>query len=654
MNDQQTINVFKGLIIDAVDAAASGHPGGPMSSMDFTYLLFTEYLRFDPTDPDWMGRDRFVLSAGHSSMLLYTMLLGQGFINLDDIKKFRQLGSRTPGHPENFMTPGVECTTGPLGQGASMSVGMALAATHLGAKLDPSLFNQRIWAVLGDGCIQEDVTLGAASLAGHLGLNNLVWFFDSNRIQISGDVARAQSDDVQKIFEGFHWDVIEIDGHDHNALRKTLDKAVDLKSRKKPLLIIGNTTIGKGVYSMEGSAKTHGAPLPKDERVQTRKKLGLPDTAFYLSQDALTQFRRNFGVREKEAKEWQKTLENKLEKDPKFRTAFGQYFSNGKDLNLPQLQWDPSKQLATRNAFGELLTHWAPHVPGLVGGSADLEPSNMTEDFAALVKDFSKENRSGRNIVFGVREFPMAAICNGIALFGGLTPFGGTFLTFSDYARNGIRMSAIQKVRVLYEFTHDSFYLGEDGPTHQPVEHVMSLRLIPDLYVMRPADAYETQACFEMALQIQAPTAMCLSRQKLPILPVDKTAVAKAKKGAYAVIECENPDYVILATGSEVSLALKVAQKLGPKVQVVSMPCIELFDEQPESYKSKVIPPRCKKRISIEAGVTWGWQKYTKGGGLNIGLDHFGHSAAYQDLEKEYGFTVESVLERIRSHNFEE
>jgi transketolase len=652
MNDTKVINILKGLVIDAVDKAGSGHPGGPMSSMDFTYTLFTEYLRFDPADSEWLGRDRFILSAGHSSMLLYSMLLCQGYLKMEDIKQFRQLHSRTPGHPENFLTPGVECTTGPLGQGAAMSVGFAIASRHFQARLDDELFKQRIWVVLGDGCIQEDVTLGAASLAGHLKLNHLVWFFDSNEIQISGEVSRAQSDDVAKVFEGFGWEVVTIDGHDLGQIRSALDRGANLGARTKPLLIVGQTRIAKGAHSLEGSAKTHGSPLPKDERAQTKKKLGLPEADFYLPEEAVAHFRRNFETRKQEVKAWNERLTERLA-DKDFAKLYRHCFEEFDGSTLTSVSWKDGDKVATRNAFGDVLERWARDLPNLIGGSADLEPSNMTEAFAHLVGDFSHENPRGRNIVFGVREFPMAAICNGIALFGGLIPFGATFLSFADYSRPAIRLGALQKVRVIHEFTHDSFYLGEDGPTHQPIEHVMSLRLIPDLYVMRPADARETQVLMTHSLHLETPSAICLTRQKLPILPVSEQQVQLAKKGAYEVTRESSPEYVIIATGSEVSLALDVAKKMAPaKVRVISMPCWELFEEQDSNYKDSLLPKNGPKMISIEAGATLGWQKYTGMGGLNIGIDHFGHSAPASDLEKLYGFYADAVIKRIQTHHF--
>ena len=647
MNDMQTVNVLKGLVIDGVSQANSGHPGGAMSSMDFAYLLFSEYLSFDPDDPKWMGRDRFILSAGHESMLMYALLHHVGWLPVDELKKFRQLHSKTPGHPENYMTPGVECTTGPLGQGAAMSVGFAIAARHLGAKFGQELYKQKTWVLMGDGCMQEGVTLGAASMAGHLKLGNLVWFYDRNKIQISGKIDRSVSDDYEKIFSGFGWEVMEIDGHDHDSLRKALARGKS-PSLDKPLLIIGDTTMAKGAFSMEGSHKTHGAPFPPEERAKTKEKMGLGSEDFYSPQESIDQFRKNFDKLRAEVKKWNSTLESKMS-DTKFANLHKKYFENDFS-DIEDISWDRSKAVATRNAFGDVLEAWADQVPNLMGGSADLEPSNMTGAFAAKVGDFDRDNHGNRNLAFGVREFPMSAICNGMALHGGLVPFDATFLSFADYSRPALRLGAIQKCRVIHEFTHDSFYLGEDGPTHQPVEHVMALRAIPDFLVMRPADAFETQVIMKSALREARPSAICLSRQKLPILDVDATTVNNAAKGAYAVKDSENPDLIIMATGGEVSLALKTAESLsGLNVKVVSMPCWELFEEQSEEYKNSVLPKNLVKRVSIEAGTTLGWQKYTGTVGLNIGLDEYGHSAPAGDLEKLYGFTPEQCSEKIKN-----
>ncbi len=649
--DVRTLNCLKGLVLDGVDSAQSGHPGGALGAMDFAYLLFTEALRFDPKNSHWLGRDRFILSAGHMSMLQYSLLRGIGWLESEDLAQFRQLHSRTPGHPENGITPGVECTTGPLGQGCGMSVGFAVAASHLAATLDPELFGYTIWTLLGDGCMQECITLASASFAGHQKLSNLVWFYDKNRKQIAGDIDRAYSDDEAKVFAGFGWETLAINGHDHDAIRKAL--AYARSPRKKPLLIIGDTTIAKGAYSLEDSHHSHGAPFSKDERTRTREKLGLPESErFYWPADVSQHFQRNFSLREKEAYAWQEKLQTRC-KDADFQTRYSTYFpKSGVTPVVAPLQWDRTQELATRQAFGKILEHWARTVPNFVGGSADLDPSNMTEGFAKIVGDFTPANRAGRNIAFGVREFPMSAISNGIALHGGLIPFDATFLSFADYSRPALRLGAIQKVCVIHEFSHDSFHLGEDGPTHQPVEHVMSLRAIPDLYVMRPADPHETEIMCTVALQLQAPSCICVTRQKVPHLP---HSAELASKGAWIVQRAEKEvELLFFATGSEVGLALETAAWVAAQgwvskgsIQVVSVPCWEIFFAQDKEYQAEIFQWSCTKRVSIEAGSTLGWERFA-GNGLLIGLDHFGASAPASVLAKEYGFTPQAVGARIQ------
>ena len=648
MNDQQTIAILKGLVIDGVNKAKSGHPGGAMSSMDFAYVLFTEFLKFDPDDHQWLGRDRFILSAGHESMLQYSLLHMMGWLPMDELKKFRQLHSKTPGHPENTHTKGVECTTGPLGQGVAMSAGFSIAARHLATSIDPKLFGHKIYALMGDGCMQEDVTLGAASLAGHLKLNNLIWFYDRNRQQISGNINRATSDNEEQVFKGFGWHVVTIDGHDHAAIRTALTTA---QTAERPVLIIGNTTMAKGCATQEGDHETHGAPLSADERAKTKQKLGIPDGEdFYCPDSALKHFQRRFPELRAKAKEWKFTVQDRM-KNQDFGQAWNKYFGKEDWSKLTNVTWPAGGSIATRNAFGDVLKQWATDIPNLMGGSADLEPSNMTGPFAKAVGDFQAGTPKGRNLAFGVREFPMSAIANGMALHGGVIPFDATFLTFADYSRPALRLGAIQKIRVIHEFTHDSFYLGEDGPTHQPVEHTMSLRLIPDFYVMRPADARETQMMMQEALKISRPTAICLSRQKLPTLELSASQEADCRRGAWVVQDQANPDLVIFATGSEVSLALAAAKNLAQfKTKIVSIPCWELLFAQDKAFIERIMTTSCLRRVSIEAGTTLGWQKFTGMSGLNIGLDTFGASAPMEHLAEEYGFTPTKVSARIAEH----
>lgn len=648
MNHQQTMAVLKGLVIDGVNKAKSGHPGGAMSSMDFAYILFTEFLKFDPDDSEWLGRDRFILSAGHESMLLYSLLHMIGWLPMDELKRFRQLHSKTPGHPENTHTKGVECTTGPLGQGVAMSVGFSIAARHLSASLDQQLFGHKIYALMGDGCMQEDVTLGAASLAGHLKLNNLVWFYDRNRQQISGNINRATSDNEELVFKGFGWDVVTIDGHDHDAIRKALTSA---KSAERPVLIIGNTVMAKGCATQEGDHETHGAPLSPEERQKTKQKLGIPEAEdFYCPTEVVKHFQRKYPELREASKQWRASLSDRL-KDPAFKSRWDSYYGTTDWSKLKPVAWPSGSGVATRNAFGDVLKQWATDIPNLMGGSADLEPSNMTGPFAKAVGDFQATSPKGRNLAFGVREFPMSAITNGMALHGGVIPFDATFLSFADYSRPALRLGAIQKVRVIHEFTHDSFYLGEDGPTHQPVEHTMSLRLIPDFFVMRPADANETQIMMQEALKLSQPSAICLSRQKLPVLDISESAVKDCRKGAWVVVDQPTPDLVIFATGSEVSLALAAAKNLPQfKTKVVSVPCWELLFKQDKSFFDKIMTPMCQRRVSIEAGSTLGWQRFTGMNGLNIGLDTYGASAPMEHLAEEYGFTPTKVAATISRH----
>ena len=651
-NDQFSISVIKGLVMDAVRKANSGHPGGAMSSADFIYLLFKDYLKFNPKDPDWFDRDRFILSGGHMSMLQYSILHFTGLMKLSELKKFRQLGSLTPGHPE-VEIPGVECTTGPLGQGFAMGVGMALAEAYLSEIIsneDEVLVDHFTYVLATDGDLQESVALGAAAIAGHLGLNKLVVYYDANDAQISGKVSRSDSVNYATVFDGLGWNVQEIDGHDHAAMHFAIETA---KVMDKPSIIIGNTIMAKGAANMEADHNTHGAPLPQDEIDLTKQSLGLPDKKFYVPAEAIEHFSHRFSDLIKESKDWKekyKKFSDSAElKDLIASTIAGKIVS---EFEIPD--FNAGDMLATRKAFGTVLDSIAGNFPQLVGGSADLEPSNYTGNFAKIFGDFKKTNKSGRNIPFGVREFPMAAIMNGMALHGGIIPFGGTFLVFSDYERPALRLAAIQKVRVIHEFTHDSFYVGEDGPTHQPVEHIMSLRAIPDFKVYRPADAKETAACMKLAIKDKTtPSALLLTRQGVPILEAaQKLTDANVSKGAYVVLDCKgNPEIILLATGSEVSLAVEVANKLErKKVRVISMPCWEIFNLQSDEYKKELIPERGNLKVSIEAGITNGWEKYIGRNGLAIGIDHFGSSAPAVDLATKFGFTADQVINKIETY----
>jgi transketolase len=651
--NQFSLAVTKGLIIDMVRKANSGHSGGPMSSADFTQILFTEYLNYDPNNPDWFNRDRFVLSAGHESALIYALLYQIGWLDKEDISSFRQLHSNTPGHPE-VEIPGIEATTGPLGQGFAMAVGMAPAESMLRANIKEyhdkfdNIFNHFTYVVAGDGDFQEPVTLGAGSMAGHWGLSRLIVFYDSNNAQISGKVGRSDSTDYSQVFEGLGWHVQEIDGHDHGKIREAIEKAQVVD---RPSLIIGKTIMAKGAANVEGDHETHGAPLDYAEIKATKEKLGLSDEEFYLPDEVKNHFKIRFPKLVEMSKEWKSSVK-KARLDQNFDHYWKMLFENANpDIEYPV--FDDNVALATRKAFGVTLDKFSEQITNIVGGSADLEPSNYTGNFAQKYGDFSKENRLGRNLAFGVREFPMAAAMNGIALHGGLIPFGGTFLVFADYERPALRLASIQKCGVIHEFTHDSFWVGEDGPTHQPIEQTMSLRAIPGFNVFRPADAKETIASFKMAIDSSsAPSALLLTRQGVPVLKQSIDYVIDGVgKGAYIIREENIPELIFLATGSEVSLAMDVASKMSDKrIRVVSMPCWEIFENQSQEYRQSIIPNRGAMKISFEAGITLGWEKYIGSTGLAIGIDHFGASAPGKDLAQEFGFTPQKIESKIRQH----
>jgi transketolase len=656
--DRSVIAHLKGLIMDATRAANSGHPGGAFSSCDFAALLWMEYLCYAPQFPNWPSRDRFVLSAGHESMLLYSLLHMAGMMPMDEIKRFRQLGSLTPGHPENHLTPGVEATTGPLGQGVAMAVGMAVAALQEEARqqLEGATALHRlpkVWVLAGDGDLQEDVALGACQLAGHWALHNLILYYDKNDIQISGAVNRVSSLDFKTHFESMQWEVLEVDGHDHAQLRAVLDRAME-NGRDKPLMIIGQSIMAKGAATMEGLAKTHGEPLPAEEIAATKQALGLnPQAHFAVAEELYPYFNRNLNTFEAQA-------------EASFRNTTPQKVPS----RLPGINEWPTynnhQMLATRVAFGQALELMGRTMPGLTGGSADLEPSNNTGAFAKAVGEFTANDRGGRNLAFGVREFPMAAIVNGIALYSpDAKAFGATFLTFSDYMRNAIRMSAIQKIPVLHVFTHDSIFLGEDGPTHQSIEHVMSLRLIPDLWVMRPADARETQACLRIwATQRHQPVVLALTRQNVPTLECtdtdNQTLDALVSRGAYLAWHAEGDSSELAplygyASGSEVHVLIQAAQAIHEgeaagmrrEIRIFSLPCWECLEMQDEAYYASIMGPDHALRVSVEAGVTTGWAKFTGRHGLNIGVDCFGYSAPGPDLAEHFGLTATQVKARI-------
>ena len=654
--DQYSINIAKGLIMDTVRGADSGHTGGPMSSLDFTYILFKEFLKFDPDNPSWDNRDRFVMSIGHESALMYTMLCYVGWLEVDDLKDFRQLGSKTPGHPERGLTKGVEATTGPLGQGVGNGVGMAVAEKILSEKFGTDIVDHYTYVLHGDGDIQEPVAQGSIALAGHWGLGKLIMFYDANDAQISGKVSRSDSTDYAMMFKSHGWHVQEIDGHSHDEIRSAIRKAQ--MEIEKPSIIIGNTIMAKGSANMEGDHNTHGAPMPHDEIFDTKKKLGLdPDQFYYLPSEVIEDFQKSYAYAREEVSAWNSKLAEKCK-----NLDFNQKWKNSKNKKLSlDIKWPIYKHgdnLATRKVWGQVIEEMVLKNTLLVGGSADLEPSNVTAGFAKMVKDFSKQNPSGMNFAYGVREFPMGVINNGIAQHGGLYVFGATFFVFADYERPAIRLRALQGLPVVSEFTHDSIYVGEDGPTHQPIEHLMSYRAIPNLLVIRPADANEAVVACKIAFeQKDKPSLVLLTRQALPIFDREKyPSSSNVKLGAYIMEDHKSPDIMIFATGSEVSLAIESAELLTDyNVKIINMPCWELFEQQDEEYKNKVLA--CENNtllVSLEAGITAGWEKYTGRNGLNIGIDTFGESAPGKDVADYFGLVPSKVADKIKetiNHN---
>ena len=648
--EQKSINFAKGLIMDTVRKANSGHTGGPLSSLDFSYVLFKEFLKFDPDDPNWFDRDRFVMSIGHESALLYTLLTFIGWLDVEDLKNFRQLNSKTPGHPERGLTPGVEATTGPLGQGIGNAVGMAISECILRNQFGDDVVNHYTYVLHGDGDIQEPVAQGSIALAGHWGLGKLIAYYDANDAQISGKVGRSDSTDYEKMYLSHGWQVINVDGHNRDQIRSAIRQAQ--MEYEKPTVIIGKTIMAHGCASMEGDHNTHGAPLPPDEISATKEKLGLnSDNFFDLPSDVIEDFRSSYDYSREEVKAWNFNLSKRAE-DKDFKNDWEMAINDA----LPNIKWpffDANQEIATRKVWGSVIESLAPNKKTLVGGSADLEPSNVTAGFAKLVSDFTKNNYSGRNFAYGVREFPMGAINNGIAQHGGLKVFGATFFVFSDYERPALRMRALQKLPVISEYTHDSIFVGEDGPTHQPIEHIMSCRMIPNLLVLRPGDANEAVMASKIAFeQTNRPSIILLTRQKIPVFDRNiYPSVENIYKGGYVMKEVNNADITIFSSGSEVWVALDVSQLLPQyKTRVVNMVSWELFDEQSDSYKKEVIGPIGSLKVSIEAGVTTGWQKFTGTSGLNFGIDRFGESAPGHIVADALGLTPSKIAKSIEKH----
>ncbi len=657
--DQLAINTIRCLTMDAVQKANSGHPGMPMGCAPIAYRLYTKHMKHNPSNPKWLNRDRFVLSAGHGSMLLYSILHLCGYkISLDDIKNFRQWKSITPGHPEYGLTPGVETTTGPLGQGFANAVGMAIAQEYLGSLFNkPALkiLDHFIYGICSDGDLMEGISHEAASLAGHLKLGKLIFFYDDNGITIDGKTNLTFSENIKKRFGAYGWQVLKID--DVNDLSQ-IDESIEAAQREKnnPTLIITKTHIGFGSPNKQDSEASHGSPLGQREVELTKQKLGWDqEKYFYVPPEVYNHFNEIKNRLAKFEKQWNELFISYRKKYPtdaeKFQNSMDGFFGDEWINKLPVFK-NYDEKIATRSASGKVLNSISSALPTLIGGSADLSESNNTLINGLDV--FSAGSYSGRNIHFGIREHGMAGIVNGMALYGGVIPYCGTFLIFSDYMRSSIRLTALMKLRPIYIFTHDSIGLGEDGPTHQPVEQVASLRTIPNLVNIRPADANETVYAWKAALQHRGgPVALMLTRQKIPVLDRAKLASAEGTlKGAYVLLDSSTePDIIIMASGSEVYLAIEVFHALqseGIHARIVSFPSWELFEMQTEEYKKSVLPSFIKARISIEAGVRQGWEKYVGDYGESISIEKFGASAPSEILFTEYGFTVSSVINRVR------
>jgi transketolase len=670
--DQLCINTIRALTIDAVQKAKSGHPGLPLGAAPMAYVLWTKFMRYNPRNPKWENRDRFLLSAGHGCMLLYSLLYLTGYdLALDEIKNFRQWGSKTPGHPENVLTPGVEITTGPLGQGFANGVGMAMGAAHLASRFnkpDFSLIDHYIYAIVSDGDLMEGVASEAASLAGHLKLGKLIYLYDDNRVTIEGFTDLAFSENVPGRFESYGWHTSTVeDGNDLAAIEAAIRDAQSVGDR--PSLISVKTTIGYGMPTA-GTRKAHSDPPGEDAVRETKRHLGWPeDKQFFVPDEALTHFRESIDRGAQFEDQWNELVSNYGNKHAdlgkQWRETVSGELPEGWEEHLPS--FEDAEAMATRVASGKVINALAPHMPMLIGGSADLGVSNNTD-----ITDggsFGAGSYDGRIIHFGVREHAMGATLTGMSLNGGLIPYGGTFMTFSDYMRPSIRLACLSEVQVIYVFTHDSVGLGEDGPTHQPIEHLAALRAIPHLFVVRPADVHEVREAWRLAiLRRHAPTALALTRQKVPLIDRKKFSSAEGlRRGGYVLAEAERtareevstgsdsdrvtPQLILIATGSEVSLALEAREQLqkdGIATRVVSMPCTELFEEQAPEYRDEVLPPSVTARLAVEAGVRGSWDRYVGPKGDVICLDRFGASAPGDVALKNLGFNVENVLKHAR------
>jgi transketolase len=654
--DEICINTVRTLSMDAVQKANSGHPGAPMGLAPAGYVLWTRVMKHNPKNPGWLDRDRFVLSAGHASMLLYSLLHLTGYdVTLDEIKNFRQWGSKTPGHPEFGHTPGVETTTGPLGQGFANAVGMAMAERHLAARFNHKgyeIVDHFTYMMCGDGDMMEGISSEAASLAGHLGLGRLICIYDDNKISIEGSTEITFTEDVALRFKAYNWHILKVDdGNDTHAIFNALQKAK--AETERPSLIVLRTQIAFGSPNKQDTADAHGAPLGEEEVRLTKKVLGVPEEpSFFISEQALSRFRKCVEVGKEAEAVWQENYLAYSKEYPdlakQWVDAMSGFLTPGWDEKMPQFSVADGP-IATRAASGKVLNAIADKIPTLIGGSADLAPSNKT--YMDISHEFQNHTYDGRNIRFGVREHAMAGIMSGMFLHNGLRPYGGTFLVFADYMRPAIRAASLMNLPMIYVFTHDSIAVGEDGPTHQPVEQLASLRAIPGLTVIRPADASETVQAWRHAVKnTRGPVALILSRQKLPVLNRDTTENG-LDNGAYTLADCEGkPDIILIATGSEVHIALEAQKRLALKniaARVVSMPSWELFERIPQEYKDRVLLPDVTVRLAIEAGSPMGWERYVGNRGAVIGISEFGASAPGGTVMKQYGFTPENIVQKV-------
>jgi transketolase len=660
LSKRDLANAIRALSMDAVQRANSGHPGAPMGMADIAEVLWNDFLKHNPANPDWDNRDRFVMSNGHGSMLVYSLLHLSGYdLSIDELKNFRQLHSKTPGHPEYGYAPGIETTTGPLGQGITNAVGMAIAESVLAAKFNKDDFNivdHHTYVTVGDGCLMEGISHEACSLAGTLGLGKLITFYDSNQISIDGDIEGWFAEDVAARFEAYGWQVIrDIDGHNPDSIKKAIEEAVANESQ--PSMLVCKTTIGCGSPNKEGKAASHGAPLGEDEIKLTRENIGWKHDAFVIPDDIYSAWNAKARGSELE-NSWNEKLSAYASAHPELAAEYKRRMKGELPDNWESIATDyiaatneKAETIASRKASQNSIETFAQQLPELIGGSADLACSNLTTWSGTVA--ISHGNKNGNTINYGVREFAMSAINTGISLHGGFIPYSATFLMFSEYARNALRMSALMKKQNIFIYTHDSIGLGEDGPTHQAVEQTATLRLMPNMSLWRPCDAVESTIAWKTAIERRdGPTSLLFSRQNLAHMQRDESQLSNIQRGGYVLLDAgNNPDAIIIATGSEVEMAMNVATQLnsnGHKVRVVSMPCTDIYDQQDDDYKESVLPNACRNRISVEAGITEYWRKYIGLDGKALGVDTFGESAPAKEVYKHFGLTEEKLTETVR------